>query len=101
MKERIRLGLIGAAALVLLSYQTPASPHCYSIWKYPQPQRCGAPSHNWYVEVVEQPTPPEKDLRSDQDKAAQAEHDAAMKTHHEDLKLRLELLRSKEATGIE
>ena len=31
---------ITAVALVALSVQ-PVSAHCYSVWHYPQPQRCG------------------------------------------------------------
>ena len=95
-----------AAALALLVWATgPASPHCYSVWKYPTPQHCGSGvmrqlGHNWYVEITA-PPPPEKDERTPQDIEDQAEHDRAIKDKRQELIFQLELLKAKQATGLE
>ena len=34
-----------AATLALLFLSTPASSHCYSVWRYPWPQQCGMTAH--------------------------------------------------------
>lgn len=47
-----------AAALVALLFAFPAEAHCYSIWNYPKPQRCG--SH-----VAQQQDPPAPPVKPD------------------------------------
>ena len=82
-----------AAALVLLTplFATPASSHCFSVWNYPTPQHCGGvynrASHEWYVEIV----PPIRDERSPQDIKDQAEHDAAVAAHHNEINFLMSL----------
>jgi hypothetical protein len=52
--------------VALMAYAAPAEAHCYSVWKYPYPQRCGiyARADNarvWYVEITKFPADWERD----------------------------------------
>lgn len=49
---------------ILSILPVPASAHCYSIWHYRVPQRCGTarhetqPAHDWFVEITRLPPLP-------------------------------------------
>ena len=93
-----------ALALAFVLAASPASPHCYSVWHYPTPQHCGgvyarAP-RTWYVEITK-PPPVEKDERSPQDIADQAEHDKAVADHHSEINIQLMILHAKEMEGLQ
>jgi hypothetical protein len=59
---RIATRIAAAVAGVSLTLPATAACHHYRVWRYPQPQRCGAPSefsvrpapedHSWYVEII-------------------------------------------------
>jgi hypothetical protein len=91
-----------ALALCVLSLATPASSHCFSVWRYPTPQHCGVgvkqPDHSWFVEVVPPAPPPApvRDERSPQDIKDQADHDAALAIHHDELNFLMSILQMQE-----
>lgn len=52
-----------------LSIVSTANAHCYSIWNYPTPQRCGIAArgtdpndHSWYVEITKLPPDIEREV---------------------------------------
>lgn len=87
-----------ALALVFL-WAAPASSHCFSEWRYPWPQNCGAAApapkdKSWYVEITQ--THPVKDERSPQDIADQKEHDAAVAFHKDEINFLMSVLKAQE-----
>ena len=89
-----------AAALLLA---TPAQAcHRFSIWNYPQPQRCAVakvqqPDRSWFVEITDPDTP----ARTPEQEADQREHDEAVKAFKGSINDQMEVLKWNErASGF-
>jgi hypothetical protein len=46
------------ALLLLALLPTSASAHCFSVWKYPEPQRCGGNNRPPVVSIAKRETVP-------------------------------------------
>lgn len=87
-----------AAALLLA---TPAQAcHRFSIWKYPQPQRCAVAQvidRSWFVEI----TDPDIPVRTPEQEADQREHDEAVKAFKGSINDQMDVLKWNErASGF-
>ena len=89
-----------AAALLLA---TPAQAcHRFSIWKYPQPQRCAVaqvqlPDRSWFVEITDPALP----VWTPEQEADQREHDEAVKAFKNSINDQMEVLKwNQRASGF-
>lgn len=93
------------AALILTTTPAQARSHCFSHWYYPWPQHCGVVQveQKRYVEVATSPLQEkmnelnhqqnqQKDLRTPSQIQDQADHDAAIAAHKDELNHALHLM---------
>ena len=117
--RKLAITAILVATPALAALAAPAFAHCYSVWRYPWPQRCGAVSHvvfhapkedkSYFVEITAPPVPlpaiEQIDQRTPEQIADQKEHDAAVAAHKGEINKAMILLHAEEdaraAAGIE
>jgi hypothetical protein len=100
----------------LLIGSQPAHAHCYSVWNYPTPQKCGSKiiahraseAKSWFVEITAvpaettpllpapQPITPDSDQRTPEQIQDQQDHDQAVEARKADINRLMTILHAEE-----